>query len=158
MLVTLTLVSTHISLFRTDGVRTSQQCVCIYTAVYGQTLTAISIFKYNNIVCIIQVHTLGHDAVCLDVAVSRWAGVVTRKGLPVALQFETTMPRLRPPFSHRFPALRSLRPVEQLLHVLSRFWDGAVDELFRNLGPVTVLTPVKRTRIKWSCGNDEYSM
>ena len=34
MLVTLTLVSTHISLFRTDGVRTSQQCVCFYTAVY----------------------------------------------------------------------------------------------------------------------------
>ena len=56
MLVTLTLVSTHISLFRTDGVRTSQQCVCIYTGVYSQTLTAISIFKYVNIVCIIQVH------------------------------------------------------------------------------------------------------
>ena len=56
MLVTLTLVSTHISLFRTDGVRTSQQCVCIYAAVYSQTLTAISIFKYVNIVCIIQVH------------------------------------------------------------------------------------------------------
>ena len=37
-------------------VRTSQQCVCIYTAVYSQTLTAISIFKYVNIVCIIQVH------------------------------------------------------------------------------------------------------
>ena len=53
----MTLVSTHISLFRTDGVRTSQQCVCIYTAVYSQTLTAISIFKYVNIVCIIQVHT-----------------------------------------------------------------------------------------------------
>ena len=29
---------------------------CIYTAVYSQTLTAISIFKYVNIVCIIQVH------------------------------------------------------------------------------------------------------
>ena len=58
MLVTLTLVSTHISLFRTDGVRTSQQCVCICTAVYSQTLTAISIFKYVNIVCTIQVHTL----------------------------------------------------------------------------------------------------
>ena len=55
--VTLTLVSTHISLFRTDGVSTSQQCVCIYTAVYSQTLTAISIFKYVNVVCIIQVHT-----------------------------------------------------------------------------------------------------
>ena len=46
------------SLFRTDGVRTSQQCVCI--SVYSQTLTAISIFKYNNIVCIIQVHTSNH--------------------------------------------------------------------------------------------------
>ena len=45
------------SLFRTDGVRTSQQCVCIYTAVYSQTLTTISIFKYVNIVCIIQVHS-----------------------------------------------------------------------------------------------------
>ena len=33
----------------------STQCVCIYTAVYSQTLTAISIFKYVNIVCIIQV-------------------------------------------------------------------------------------------------------
>ena len=51
-----TCLSTHISLFLTDGVRTSQQCVCIYTAVYSQTLTAISIFKYNNIVCTIQVH------------------------------------------------------------------------------------------------------
>ena len=39
-------------------VRTSQQCVCIYTAVYSQTLTAISIFKYVNIVCIIQVHNV----------------------------------------------------------------------------------------------------
>ena len=58
MLVTLTLVSTQISLFRTDGGRTSQQCVCIYTAVYSQTLTAISIFKYNNVVCIIQVHSM----------------------------------------------------------------------------------------------------
>ena len=35
---------------------TSQKCVCIYTAVYSQTLTAISIFKYVNIVCIIQVY------------------------------------------------------------------------------------------------------
>ena len=61
LLVTLALVSTHISLFRTDGVRTSQQCVCIYTAVYSQTLTAISIFKYVNIVCIIQVHTRSCD-------------------------------------------------------------------------------------------------
>ena len=25
--------------FRTDGARTSQKCVCIYTAVYSQTLT-----------------------------------------------------------------------------------------------------------------------
>ena len=33
-------------------------CVCIYTAVYSQTLTAISIFKYVNKVCIIQVHIL----------------------------------------------------------------------------------------------------
>ena len=33
-----------------------RECVCIYTAVYSQTLTAISIFKYVNIVCIIQVH------------------------------------------------------------------------------------------------------
>ena len=41
-----------------DWVRTSQQCVCIYTAVYSQTLTAISIFKYVNIVCVIQVHIL----------------------------------------------------------------------------------------------------
>ena len=32
-------------------------CIYIYTAVYSQTLTAISIFKYDNIVCIIQVHT-----------------------------------------------------------------------------------------------------
>ena len=64
MLVTLTLVSTHISLFRTDGVRTSQQCVCIYTAVHSQTLTAISIFKYVNIVCIIQVHSVGTVAAC----------------------------------------------------------------------------------------------
>ena len=32
--------------------------LCIYTAVYSQTLTAISIFKYVNIVCIIQVHTV----------------------------------------------------------------------------------------------------
>ena len=34
----------HLS-FRTDGVRTSQKCVCIYTAVYSQTLTARSIYK-----------------------------------------------------------------------------------------------------------------
>ena len=47
----------------TDGVRTSQQCVCIYTAVYSQTLTAISIFKYVNIICIIQVHTAHKFAV-----------------------------------------------------------------------------------------------
>ena len=38
-------------------VPSTQQCVCIYTAVYSQTLTAISIFKYANIVCIIQVHS-----------------------------------------------------------------------------------------------------
>ena len=31
--------------------------VYIYTAVYSQTLTAISIFKYVNIVCLIQVHS-----------------------------------------------------------------------------------------------------
>ena len=30
--------------------------VYIYTAVYSQTPTAISIFKYDNIVCIVQVH------------------------------------------------------------------------------------------------------
>ena len=37
-------------------------CVCIYTAVYCQTLTAIiSIFKYVNIVCIIQVHNRSCD-------------------------------------------------------------------------------------------------
>ena len=34
-------------------------------AVYSQTLTAISIFKYVNIVCIIQVHTLyAHPEPC----------------------------------------------------------------------------------------------
>ena len=55
-----TCLNSHLS-FRTDGVRTSQQCVCIYTAVYSQTLTAISIFKYVNIVCIIQVHTRSCD-------------------------------------------------------------------------------------------------
>ena len=40
----------------------STQCVCIYTAVYSQTLTAISIFKYVNMVCIIQVHMDGCGA------------------------------------------------------------------------------------------------
>ena len=56
-----TCLNSHLS-FRTDGVRTSQQCVCIYTAVYSQTLTAIiSIFKYVNIVCIIQVHNRSCD-------------------------------------------------------------------------------------------------
>ena len=39
-----TCLNSHLS-FRTDGVRTSQKCVCIYTAVYSQTLTAISIYK-----------------------------------------------------------------------------------------------------------------
>ena len=55
---------------------------------------------------------------------------------PIALQFESTMPRLRPPFSHRLPAFRSFRPMKQLLHVFSRFWDSDVDEFFRDLGPV----------------------
>ena len=55
-----TCLNSHLS-FRTDEVRTSQKCVCIYTAVYSQTLTAISIFKYVNIVCIIQVHTRSCD-------------------------------------------------------------------------------------------------
>ena len=35
-----TCLNSHLS-FRTDGVRTSQQCVCIYTAVYSQTLEAV---------------------------------------------------------------------------------------------------------------------
>ena len=39
-----TCLNSHLS-FRTDGVRTSQKCVCIYTAVYSQTLTARSIYK-----------------------------------------------------------------------------------------------------------------
>ena len=50
-----TCLNSHLS-FRTDGVRTSQKCVCIYTAVYSQTRTARSIYKCYNISCIIPVH------------------------------------------------------------------------------------------------------
>ena len=63
-----TCLNSHLS-FRTDGVRTSQKCVCIYTAVYSQTLTARSIYKQFNI-CMYHLSTHIH---CCSV---RWLNII----------------------------------------------------------------------------------